>query len=236
MDCKNAQTLIAGYLDRELDPVRTLEIEDHLHGCAVCSQSYKDHQVLSEGLRTGSVYFKAPADLQKRIQRAVRQAAKAESAPRWLSWSWVKMAAPLAAAALVLFTLIPFLRGPSTQEILTREVVSSHVRSLMAEPFSGRSFFGPAHGKTLVQRQSGFFTASGRSGCPGISVGRWPSRLSEQSTGRGSGLPAGQTSHQCIHLAFQRKLRLRHKIRNTPGLSCVSLDSIRHDILGSFRC
>src|SRR6266496_2839271 len=132
MECKNAQILIGGYLDRELDPVRTLEIEDHLHGCAVCSRTYKDHQVLSEGLRTGSVYFKAPADLQKRIQRAVRQAAKTESAPRWLSWSWVRMAAPLAAAALVLFTLVPFLRGPSTEEILTREVVSGHVRSLMA--------------------------------------------------------------------------------------------------------
>ncbi|HSE88410.1 MAG TPA: anti-sigma factor [Candidatus Binatia bacterium] len=132
MDCKNAQTLLGGYLDRELDVVRTLEIEDHLHGCAVCSQSYKDHQVLSEGLRTGSVYFKAPADLQKRIQRSVRQAAKAESAPRWLSWSWVRIAAPMAAAALVLLTLVPFLRGPSTEEILAREVVSSHVRSLMA--------------------------------------------------------------------------------------------------------
>ena len=133
MECKNAQILIDGYLDRELDPVRTLEMEDHLHGCAVCSQSYKDHQVLSEGLRTSSVYFKAPAGLQKRIQRAVGQAAaKAESAPRWLSWSWVRMAAPLAAAALVLFTLAPFFRGPSTEEILTREVVSGHVRSLMA--------------------------------------------------------------------------------------------------------
>ena len=42
------------------------------------------------------------------------------------------MAAPLAAAALVLFTLVPFLHGPSTEEILTREVVSGHVRSLMA--------------------------------------------------------------------------------------------------------
>jgi anti-sigma factor RsiW len=132
MDCKNAQTLLGGYLDRELDAVRTLEIEDHLHGCAVCSQSYKDHQVLSEGLRTGSVYFKAPADLQKRIQRSVRQAAKAESALRWLSWSWVRIAAPMAAAALVLLSLVPFLRGPSTEEILAREVVSSHVRSLMA--------------------------------------------------------------------------------------------------------
>ena len=132
MDCKNAQILIAGYLDRELDPVRSLEIEDHLQGCAVCSQSYKDHQVLSEGLRTGSVYFKAPADLEKRIQRSVRKAAKGESAPGWLSWSWVKMATPLAAAALVLLTLLPFFRGPSPEDILTQEVVSSHVRSLMA--------------------------------------------------------------------------------------------------------
>jgi anti-sigma factor RsiW len=132
MDCKNTQTLIAGYLDHELDPVRSLEIEDHLHACAVCSQVYENHQVLSKGLRTGSVYFKAPADLQKRVQRSVRQAAKAESPPRWLSWSWVRMAAPMAAAAIVLLALVPFLRGPSTEEILTREVVSSHVRSLMA--------------------------------------------------------------------------------------------------------
>jgi anti-sigma factor RsiW len=132
MDCKNAQTLIAGYLDQELDPVRSLEIEDHLHGCVACSQVYENHQVLSKGLRTGSVYFKAPTDLQKRIQRSVRQAAKAESPPRWLSWSWVRMAAPMAAAAIVLLALVPLLRGPSTEEMLTREVVSGHVRSLMA--------------------------------------------------------------------------------------------------------
>jgi anti-sigma factor RsiW len=132
MECKNAQSLIAGYMDQELDPVRSLEIEDHLHGCVACSQAYENHQVLSKGLRTGSLYFKAPTDLQKRIQRSVRQAAKAESPSRWLSWSWVRMAAPMAAAAIVLLALVQFLRGPSTEEILTREVVSSHVRSLMA--------------------------------------------------------------------------------------------------------
>ena len=132
MDCKNTQTLIAGYMDQELDPVRSSDIEDHLHECVACSKVYENHQVLSAALKTGSVYFNAPADLQKRIQRSVRQAAKPESPPRWLSWSWARMAAPMAAAALVLLTLVPFLRGPSTEEILTREVVSSHVRSLMA--------------------------------------------------------------------------------------------------------
>jgi anti-sigma factor RsiW len=132
MDCKNAQTLIDGYLDRELDPVRSSEIEDHLRGCPACSQAYESHQVLSKGLRTGALYFNAPRDLQNRVQRAVRQAAKAESPPRRLSWSWVRMAAPMAAAAIVLLALLPILRGPSTEEILTREVISSHVRSLMA--------------------------------------------------------------------------------------------------------
>ena len=175
MDCKNAQTLIAGYLDRELDRVRSLEIEDHLHECVACSQVYENHQVLSKGLRTGSVYFKAPPDLQKRIQRSVRQAAKAESPARWLSWSWVRMAAPMAAAAIVLLVLVPFLRGPSTEEMLTREVVSSHVRSLMANHLADVPFFRPTHGETVVQWQGGFFTSSGGSGEPGISVGRRPS-------------------------------------------------------------
>jgi anti-sigma factor RsiW len=42
------------------------------------------------------------------------------------------MAAPMAAAALVLLALVPFLRGPFPEDILTQEVVSSHIRSLMA--------------------------------------------------------------------------------------------------------
>jgi len=131
MDCTNAQTLLDGYLDGELDPVRNLEIEDHLHGCAHCSQIYGDRQVIRSALKTDSFYFKAPADLQKRIQRSVRQAAKAEAPTRWLSWSWLRVAAPLAAAALVVLMLVPFFGGPSSDELLTQDVVASHIRSLM---------------------------------------------------------------------------------------------------------
>ena len=132
MDCKNARPLIDGYLDGELDLVRNLEIQDHLQACALCSQRYNDRQVIRQGLKIGSAYFKAPTDLQKRIQRSVRQAAKAESVPRRLPWSWVRVAAPMAAVAIVVLTLVPFFRGQSSEEILTQEVVSSHVRSLMA--------------------------------------------------------------------------------------------------------
>ena len=131
MDCQNARSLLDGYLDGELDPLRNLEIEDHLHGCTLCSQSYNDRQVIRAGLKTDSFYFKAPADLQKRIQRSVRQAAKAEAPTPWLSWSWLRVAAPMAATALVVLMLVPFFAGPASDELLTQDVVASHIRSLM---------------------------------------------------------------------------------------------------------
>jgi anti-sigma factor (TIGR02949 family) len=127
MDCTNAQTLLDTYLDGELDPVRNLEIEEHLHRCPHCSQSYDDRQIIRRGLKSESFYFKAPADLQKRIQRSLRQAAQAEAPPsHWFSLSWVKIAAPL-----VVLTLAPFFSGPSSDKLLTQEVLASHIRSLM---------------------------------------------------------------------------------------------------------
>ena len=131
MDCAHAQPMLDIYVDGELDPVRILEIEDHLQGCAHCSRSYADRQALRAGLKTNSFYFKAPTDLQKRIQRSIRQAAKSETPARWLFPAWIRIAAPLAAAALVVLTLVPFLSGPSSDELLTQEVVANHIRSLM---------------------------------------------------------------------------------------------------------
>src|SRR5258706_4417145 len=131
MDCTNAQTLLDGYLDGELDPQRKLEVEEHLHGCARCSASYSDRQVIRTGLKNDSFYFKAPADLDKRIKHSLRQAAKTEAPTRWLSWSWLRVAVPMAATALVVLMLVPFFAGPSSNELLTQDVVASHIRSLM---------------------------------------------------------------------------------------------------------
>jgi anti-sigma factor (TIGR02949 family) len=131
MDCTNAQSVLDIYLDGELDAVRSLEIEDHLHACAHCLQSYNYRHSIRAGLKANSFYFKAPADLKRRIQRSVRDAADAEAPARWFSRSWIKIAAPLAAAALVVLTLVPLLSGPSSDELLNQEVVASHIRSLM---------------------------------------------------------------------------------------------------------
>jgi len=131
MDCSHAQSLLDTYLDQELDPVRNLEIEEHLHGCAGCTQNYGDRQMIRQSLKTESLYFKAPRELEKRIQRSLRQAAKVEAPAGWFSGSWLKMAAPLAVAALVVLMIVPYFGGRSSDELLTREVVASHIRSLM---------------------------------------------------------------------------------------------------------
>src|SRR6185436_4502707 len=54
-----------------------------------------------------------------------------ESPAGWFSGSWLKIAAPLATAALVVLMLAPYFVGPSSDQLLTREVVASHIRSLM---------------------------------------------------------------------------------------------------------
>ena len=132
MECQNAQSLMDGYLDGELDAARNLEIQSHLQSCSRCSRAFEDRQVLHDAFKTGDLYFKAPAELQSRIQRSVRQASKSEYAPRklWSPWAWI--AAPLAAVAIAVLAIVPLLRRPSSEEILTQEIIASHVRSLMA--------------------------------------------------------------------------------------------------------
>jgi anti-sigma factor RsiW len=48
------------------------------------------------------------------------------------SWCWATLGASLAAVAALLIFLLPVLKGPSPSELLTEEIVSAHVRSLMA--------------------------------------------------------------------------------------------------------
>lgn len=145
MSCQEAQGLIHGYLDGELDLVRSIEIERHLNDCEVCSLAYQRQQSLRSAVRGGSLYFKAPASLERRLHAILSDAHRVAAKPQataapsrrlrhaWWSpsWNWVGAAAAMVLAAVIVSTLASRASRPSQQDLLAQEVVSSHIRSLM---------------------------------------------------------------------------------------------------------
>ncbi|MBO0858065.1 MAG: anti-sigma factor [Chloracidobacterium sp.] len=139
MSCQDRQDLIHAYLDGALDLVGSLEMEQRLRDCQECSQAYQNYEALRSAITAGSLYYKSPAHLQKRIQSAVGKGAKAEIKPqiwsrrRLLAVTAVTGGFALAVLAILTWRIPVFLTNRSTNDLLTQEVVSSHVRSLMAD-------------------------------------------------------------------------------------------------------
>ena len=71
MNCEEIEALKHAYADRELDLVRTTEIEHHLSDCRACSQAYENIRALSSALKSSDLYFKAPALLKRRIRESL---------------------------------------------------------------------------------------------------------------------------------------------------------------------
>jgi len=113
MDCETASGLLTPYFDGELDIVRAVEVERHVAGCPSCAATLRSYQALRDALQSGELYHRAPANLRRR-----------QPAP--ILWMAV------AAIVLVAIGIGALLRRPSQDALLAQEVVSSHVRSLMA--------------------------------------------------------------------------------------------------------
>jgi len=153
MNCEEATKLKDGYLDGELDPITSQTIEQHLRECPKCDQAYKTHGSLIRAIGNATPYYKAPAELRERIQSSLREEIaelptrnfardaqplfpRRQSRPRpilWeTSWNWLALAAAIIFAAIIALTLVPRLQRPGADQFLATQLISSHVRSLMA--------------------------------------------------------------------------------------------------------
>ena len=137
MTCDEAHGLIHAFMDGELELRASLEMEQHLKECRRCASESERLAVLRSALREKLPYYKASAALKNHISSSIHTAGRTEEGSgSWLellaaAWRW-----PVAAAAAAVLVAIilrgPFL-GPSVGvDVLGREVVASHVRSLMA--------------------------------------------------------------------------------------------------------
>ena len=136
MECRDVLDRLSPFLDDELDPVVSREIARHLETCPSCAAALARQQELSEGLRNQVEYHRAPDLLRARVLRdsrgAVRRDDRARAPVVTSPWRWMSAVAAVAVVAAGAWLAIAVPRA-SEIDATTREAVSSHIRSLMAE-------------------------------------------------------------------------------------------------------
>ena len=174
MNCKDAQSLMHAYADKELDLLKNIEMEEHLKSCSACAKMLDNTLALRSALKVEALYHKPNIALQNRIHAALKKEDKAEQKPRALPWTWLNAGAALAVAVVLTWTIVPLLSTRSADDMIAQEIVSSHVRSLLVSHltdvvssdqhtvkpwFSGKLDFSPPV-ETFVQQ--GFPLIGGR--------------------------------------------------------------------------
>ncbi|MET0528249.1 MAG: anti-sigma factor [Microvirga sp.] len=134
LPCDDMKVLLHGHLDGELDAANAFQVEDHLRSCPACADEYQRLTELRAILRQDGLRYRAPDRLRARILEAVEPAPATPvvSTPiRWWQRLWrdQRLGLPIAAfaAGLAVALIVP------RQAVdLEQELVSEHVRSLMA--------------------------------------------------------------------------------------------------------
>lgn len=138
MSCDLTRRFVPGYMDGELDLVRTIEIEAHLMHCSACAQNLDSQQILRDALRRNLLTCAAPEVLRDRIKSSLRASNGAAvrehkiRRPFFYVGRWAGAVTALAVFFLVGWQLTFHLREPSSDRRIAAEVFSSHVRSLEA--------------------------------------------------------------------------------------------------------
>jgi anti-sigma factor RsiW len=150
--CDDNARLLHGYLDGELDLMRSLEIEEHLKICPDCAQELWNQQTLRKAFRSSSLYDRAPAGLADRIRASIASettvdadtAGHAKKTPvvsmasksvssRRAAWSWLAVAAAILMVFAMSWRIGPGLGRGANSDLLAQEIVSSHIRSLQPD-------------------------------------------------------------------------------------------------------
>jgi anti-sigma factor RsiW len=130
--CPDKAMLIHGLLDGELDAVNAAACEAHLKTCEDCNAEYQRLAALREALAAPGVAHRAPERLRANIEAMIASEAAPRPQPRragrTTGYAATGALGALMAAGLAVFVVLPQM----TDNGLERQLVASHVRSLLA--------------------------------------------------------------------------------------------------------
>lgn len=140
MSCQEVSELLDAYVDQELDVVTSSRFDRHLTECAGCRAKRDQYVELHGSVRSHMQYFPAPQDFEQKLRAQLfpsglrqKESVRREWFPGWRVWA---TAATLGAVLLFTAVLLQLARRPSASDMLAQQVVSSHIRSLLANHLS----------------------------------------------------------------------------------------------------
>jgi anti-sigma factor RsiW len=131
--CRDKVILLHGLVDAELDAVNSAAFETHLKTCEDCHADYLRMLALREAVAAPSVTYRAPDRLRASIEAMLSAEDSRNLAPapptrsRLSAWN-IGGGGGLLAAGLGIMLVLPQIADNS----LERQLVASHVRSLLA--------------------------------------------------------------------------------------------------------
>jgi len=132
MNCTDAKQALELHHDGELETARLRALREHLADCSDCAALHDQLGRLRAAVRAEATYYTAPDQL-KRIVAARTQPSLWSSLMRSMQFSRWAYAGSLSAAMALAVAVTLAIVLPQGTDVLAREVVSSHVRSLMVD-------------------------------------------------------------------------------------------------------
>jgi anti-sigma factor RsiW len=134
MNCSDARIQLSGYVDGELNATQISRLDAHVSGCGGCQRARTVQSFVHSELRRELIRYKAPAALHRRVRAALQAESAAPQQSWWrrLSWATLTPALGMALAAAVTANVAILAALPSKEDRLADEVLTSHVRALVA--------------------------------------------------------------------------------------------------------
>ena len=129
-----ARMLLHAYIDGEIDAASTIELESQIEASPPLRQEMERLSTLHHVVQTRATRFNAPSRLSKSLRASfpgVQTGSIPLGVPSW--WRTFAIGATAAAVALLLWSLGSTFLGRDARGVVIEEVVSAHIRSLMAD-------------------------------------------------------------------------------------------------------
>jgi anti-sigma factor RsiW len=141
MTCDEAKPLLNAHMDNETGPIQRAALDSHIGTCFDCAAELRQLERVRDSIRSSMPYYKAPPDLRRQVQIALRGAEYLDRDQRQSGWrgdqrqtGWRVWGALAAGVAFCVLGSVPFLLNARNQsQLVAEEFLSAHERALIGQ-------------------------------------------------------------------------------------------------------